>query len=33
VEGQKVSGDMIAIILKDGSVYEVPEGASWGLYN
>jgi threonyl-tRNA synthetase len=30
VEGQKVSGDMIAIILKDGSVYEVPEGASWG---
>lgn len=30
MEGQKVSGDMIAIILKDGSVYEVPEGASWG---
>ena len=26
---QKVSGDMIPVILKDGSVFEVPEGTTW----
>lgn len=26
---QKVSGDMISVILKDGSVFEVPEGTTW----
>ena len=26
---QKAAGDMIPVILKDGSVYEVPDGTTW----
>ena len=29
MEDQKAAGDMIPVILKDGSVYEVPDGTTW----